>query len=403
MLPLLCYLNTYYMEDTPDAVYKKCLVRLSSLPSLSSWRTFQDRAGRHIQSLTINTAFLYASSMVLLYLVESSPEKFELPMLTCLRLTIDQTHVELELARKFMRNTVKELKIEIWEPLPEHGRAVACMRREAEAGLPRFKSNGSYLPFPLGGFLTAIADDMPHITNMTFTMRDMRQIARAWPAFVTLCFQLRELERLQLPRRVLTLPAILSVARHPSLKRIGMYGGGRSSGIAPLEPYDGLISLRNIGVPPVRSSRLSEMKNLTVTASPAEVLSAMTAAGTLDLTFLHLNLSASFTDTTDVNALIAAIAEACPALEDFRICPITAVDGQNSLIRPNFEMLHPLRRCRNLTSLEVVSPLASDFKNGRFTRLVSAWRRLQRLVLDNSQKISVSASVIHRNKPAQHS
>ncbi|KAF7797578.1 hypothetical protein EIP86_008778 [Pleurotus ostreatoroseus] len=361
---------------------------------MSSWRNFENRAGQYIQSLTIDTSFLHTSRTVLLYLNESSPEKFDLPLLTRLQLIIDQTHVELEFARKFMRDTVKELKIEIWEPLPDHGRTVACMRREAEVGLPRFKSNDAYPPYPLASFLSAIADDMPHIKDLSFTMRDMRQITRAWPALVILCSRLRGLKRLYLPRRVLTLPAISSVARYPALKCIGMYGG-RTHSVAPSEPYDGLIALRNVGEP-LKSTRISGMTELTITASPSGVLSLMTAFTQLDLTVLNLNLSASFADVTDVHALIAAIAEACPALEHLKLCPITAINGHSTPIRPCFEMLHPLRRCRNLVSLEVVSPLVSHFKSGRFTRLVSAWRKLQRLVLDHPQ-----ASVLRPQEPAR--
>lgn len=303
----------------------------------------------------------------------------QLPKLKDLRIVVNQMSDELEFVQAFMQPTVKTFVLEIWEPVVGSHRATACMQREGNPCVPCF--SGIFRGFPLDAFLRVVGDSMPDITDLSFTMRDLNEISHAWLAFTTLSHKLQNLHTLRLPRRALSLTVILSFTSHPNISRLVMYDKQKCIS-APSQPYRDIFDLMDANTE-VKWGLLSHMTDLVVTTSPPELRWMVDVGKPLNLTVLHVYLCAFFTGAADVNTFVAAIARACPVLEDIKICPIT-VDQERSLpVRTSFQILHPLRRCRKLRSVEIVSPLTSQFTDRQFTRLVSAWPFLKRLILDH--------------------
>ncbi|KAF7790731.1 hypothetical protein EIP86_001687 [Pleurotus ostreatoroseus] len=387
MRPLLEFMDTYYLESFVNPTYKRRRVRLSSEPSTVCWFNFQERVGRHIRSLTFNTSSLAASKSCLDLLNRSAPH-IELPGLTELRVVVDQTVIELELATKLMQPSVKHLHLEVWEPLPDVHRAHYVMQREAELDIRMFKFDEITPPaYPLTTFFSNIARYMSEITEMAFNMRDFDEMRRVWPDFLNLYAALPQLKTLELPLRALTPTAIYSLTAHPSLKYLGARDFREKRNIALSEPYEDLLVLEGSTMT-LQPNTLTEWRGLTITATPTELHSCFPTVGPLNLTLLHVNLSATVTGFDGISALIGAFAEVCPALQDLKLCPIIS-QNPHEIIRPNRQMLEPLRQLRDLASLQISATGASQLTDRDFAHLVSSWPQLRRLVLDHSS-ITVS-------------
>ncbi|KAF7790739.1 hypothetical protein EIP86_001695 [Pleurotus ostreatoroseus] len=384
MRPLLEFLDTYYLDPYVDSTYKKRRVWLSSEPSPVCWFDFRTHVGRHIRCLSLNTSSLVASKYCL-ELLNSTAPRIGLPGLAELRVIVDQAATELELATKFMQHSIKCLHLEVWEPLPNAHRARYAMQRQAELDIRMFKVDEATPPaYPLAAFLSDIARYMPDITTLSFNMRDFDEMRRAWPDFLHLCTSLLQLESLKLPSRALTTTVVSALVHHPTLRYLSARDFPKKRKVAPSEPYDDLLVVDD-SIASIKPETLAKWSGLTITVSPMELLSCLRTSGSLHLTSLHVNLSAVIVDTYGANALIAAIVEVCPTLQDLKISPIVSPDPHNIVIRPNYEMLAPLRKLCDLTSLEVIATHASQFTSDQFVYLVSSWGKLTRLVLDHPE------------------
>ncbi|KAF7790740.1 hypothetical protein EIP86_001696 [Pleurotus ostreatoroseus] len=384
MRPLLEFMDTYYLDSYVDSAYKKRRVWLSFEPSPACWLDFQTRVGRYIHTLTFNTSALVASEYCL-GLLNRSACHVDLPCLIELRAIVDQTAIELELATTFMQPSVERLHLEVWEPLPDVHRSRYAMRREAELDTIRMFKFGQITPtaYPLTTFFSDIVRRMPGIKGLSFIMRDLDEMRRAWPDFLNLSTSLSHLQTLELPLRALTTAAVSSLTAHPTIRHLGARDIRKKREVVSTEPYEDLLVLQSDTVTKFEPGTLIRWESFTITAPPTELLSHFHVIGPLSLTLLHINFTAVVAGPHGINVLIAAIAETCPVLQDLKLCPITSQDVHNVTVRPNFEMLEPLRQLHDLASLEVIATHASQFTNNQFMHLISSWGKLTRLVLDH--------------------
>ncbi|KAJ3558381.1 hypothetical protein NM688_g962 [Phlebia brevispora] len=406
--PMLLFLDSYYDDDQVHPVsdfslwcydlsnglimqvYKKRRAMLSRAPLPSCWTAFERNVGQYICSLTLDFKSLVVSDYFLQELAkpESSPIQLHLPNLWKLRAIVNQNATEFDLVLRFVQPTVRDLELDIWDPVWSNQRALHVMQRETEKDIPRFKHGSQPLPaaFPLPGFFAAIADLAPNLTHLAFTMREETEMRDAWQSFVEFCFDLGNLQSLELPLYALTPAALRFLARHPTLERLVMYKERtRKYKAAPSEPFHDIPFVPDVWAPndhPDLDTKESEtLTNVSLTATPSQCSAFLRVLGPQKLTVLHVNLASYFPAADEANAFIASIAGSCPALQELAIRPIISIGGPP--LRPNYLMLHPLKACRNLVSLEIAAVHPSQFTNEEFVSLVSHWRHLKRLVLDH--------------------
>ncbi|KAJ3551962.1 hypothetical protein NM688_g4408 [Phlebia brevispora] len=377
--PLLWYIDTFRESTLVDPLYKMKQIEISRPPSPTSWVVFEERAGPYICSLTLDLKSLACSQEFLDMLRDSCLQQLHLPKLWKLKVIVNQTETELEIAIKFMQPTVKHLSLDIWEPLPFRKRDLRTMQREAEVHIPfyRVQFTDAPSPHPLLGLFETVVEVMPNLTELEFAMRDHGQMLSAWPAFINLCTRLKDLHTVRLPPYVLTETSIWGLIGHPSLRRLVACARTwtKTSWMHTSDVFD----VSSLDMAPNRSAA-ANLTDISITILPTQVESFLRRFEVHNITSLHINCGGYVYSAYDVVFLFGAVAEACPLLEDLKVGPLTGPPG--APLRLSYKMLRPLTRCAHLTSLDVRTTHTSVLNDDEFTSLLLFWRRLRKLTLD---------------------